>query len=315
MMKKCIKSILIFILIISFINCNSFNLRSENSNQNIPHLAWISHKLVYENELIKDFEHLNFRKIESEDDQFRCNIISILNKNEVDIIVVFRGTELDLLKNIWADLNVTPIKLSGLCQGCQVHMGFYNAYETIKEKVILNLDEEIHQQSNAGHTKVNLYFTGHSLGGGIAAIGTYDFLNRRAAKDLKDLYFKTIRNVSLITFGCPRVGVGEFKEFFNQKDLLRDNLRIVYGDDVVPDLVAGHPLSYYRHNGDFAHFPENNFDEPEVFGREETDKWIRPGGIIDKFNFNKKIQDHRKYFLLNPKGVEYAIKKLRDERK
>ena len=36
--------------------------------------------------------------------------------------------------------------------------------------------------------------------------------------DLKDLYFKTIRNVSLITFGCPRVGVGEFKEFFNQKD-------------------------------------------------------------------------------------------------
>lgn len=229
--------------------------------------------------------------------------------------MVFRGTELDLLKNIWADFNVTPKKLNGLCQDCQVHMGFYDAYESIKDKVIQNLTEEIEIQTKKGKNIQNLYFAGHSLGGGIATIGTYDFLNRRSAKDLSNLYFKVIKNVSLVTFGCPRVGVKEFKDFFNQRDLLRDNVRIVYGDDVIPDLVAGYPLSYYRHNGDFVYFPENNFKEPQIYGRDKIDKWIRPGGFIDKFNFNKKIQDHRKYCLLNPEGLTFAIKQLRQQRK
>lgn len=295
------------------------SLYLSNQKESIPHLAWISHKLVYENNLIDQFDHINFRTIESNDDQFRCNILSLEKKGDdlnVDLIVVFRGTELDLLKNIWADLNVTPKRLSGICPGCQVHDGFFDAYETIKEKVLSNLIEEIESLTNRGKVIENLYFSGHSLGGGIATIGTYDFLNRRTYKNLpkEKKYFPLVRNISLITFGCPRVGVIEFKDFFNQKDLLRDNLRIAYGDDVVPDLVAGYPLSFYRHNGDFAHFPENNFDNAELFNRDEVYKWKHPGGFIDKFNFYKKIQHHRKYFLLNPEGVEFAIRKFREER-
>ena len=313
MQNKFIKTILIFILITSSI-ISKYNLRSNNFEENMPHLGWISHKLVYENHLIKDFEHLNFRVIET-NDGFRSNIISITRlNNQVDIVAVFRGTEISLIWNLWADFNVTPTRLDGLCQDCQVHMGFYNAYESLKEKFIQNLIEEIILQTNNGKEINNLYFTGHSLGGSIATIATYDFLNRRAAHDLSDKEFKLIKNISLITFGSPRIGVIKFKDFFDEGHLLRDNIRIVYGEDVVPDLVPGYPLSFYRHIGDFVYFPTNNFDQPEIYRREEVDNWQRPGTILDKFNFNQKIKDHSKYSLLNVKGIEYSVNKLREQR-
>jgi hypothetical protein len=317
MEKKYIKTFILLISFISLIN-TKFNLRSNTNDieNNLPDLGWISHRLVYENHLIKNFEHSSFRVIESDDGNFRSNIITITKlNNKVDIIAVFRGTEISLIWNLWADFNVTPTRLKGLCEDCQVHMGFYDAYQYLKEKFIINLTEEIILQTKNGKEINNIYFTGHSLGGSIATIAAYDFLNRRAADDLTDKYFKLMKNISLITFGSPRVGVIEFKDFFEKKDLLRDNIRVVYGEDVVPDLVAGYPLSFYRHCGDFVYFPQNNFDNPLIFERNEVDTWVRPGGILDKLNFPQKIKDHSKYSLLSVKGLEYAINKLREQRK
>lgn len=287
-----------------------------SGKDDIPHLAWIAHKLSYENSLIENLEHESFRTVESTDKKVRCNIITLKRKEfrRVDMVISFRGTETDTLLDTLAGVNIIPKKLDGLCKDCKVVRGFYNDYKSIEEEFIRVLTEELKLQTKLGRQVENMYFTGHSLGGSIAHIAVNDFLNRKAAKDLNDFYFKLVHTASLVTFGSPRVGSINFRDFFNDTDYLRDNLRIVYGDDVFPDLVAGRPWSFYRHTGDFAHFPENNYDEPQIFERTKVDQWKRPGGLFDKFKYQKKIAHHRVYSLLNPKGVENAILKLRSGR-
>jgi len=317
-----LKTILLLLAIVSSTNGFSFKFLSEektkinDGQQNIPNLAWIAHKLSYENSLIESIEYEGFRAFESEDNKVRCNILTLKRKEfrRVDMVISFRGTETDSLLDTLSGVNVFPKYLDGFCDKCRVVKGFYDDYMSIKEKFIEILTHELMLQTKLGRQIENVYFTGHSLGGSIANIAVYDFINRRAAKDLDDFYFKLVHTVSLVTFGSPRVGTRNYRDFFNGTDLLRDNLRVGYGDDVFPDLVAGAPWSFYRHTGDFAHFPENNFDEPTVFDRTQVGQWKRPGGLFDKFNYKKKIQQHRMYSLLNPTGIENTLIKLRCSR-
>jgi len=97
-----------------------------------------------------------------------------------------------------------------------VHRGFYNAYLTVARQV--NLAAKSLLASCQG---CHIYITGHSLGGAIATL---------AAADL----FQVTKDLTLYTFGSPRVGDEKFAAYFDR--IVPDTYRVVHSQDLVPHL-------------------------------------------------------------------------------
>lgn len=81
------------------------------------------------------------------------------------------------------------------CTDCKVHHGFFNSAESVKKEVV---DEVTRLTNLTGISKV--VTTGHSLGGAMAHL---------TGMSLAVAGF----NVSLQTFGAPRVGNAKFAEY------------------------------------------------------------------------------------------------------
>ena len=140
---------------------------------------------------------------------------------ETDYIVAFRGTEPDELSDVLADLNALPVK--GVSGGW-VHKGFQGELDKVWDKIVKHREE---------HKRLNLYITGHSLGGAMATLAASRF--------------SLIDNVEcLYTFGSPRVGTRAFK-----KSCKFDHLRYKNNNDIVtavPLWVMG-----YKHHGELQY--------------------------------------------------------------
>jgi hypothetical protein len=99
------------------------------------------------------------------------------------LVLAFRGTEPDSLRDIKADASATIRKCE--TQG-MIHSGFYFAYMEIRKDI-----EETLQSKT--FSKKPLYITGHSLGGALATVATkYTYHQGGLA--------------ACYTFGSPRVG-------------------------------------------------------------------------------------------------------------
>ena len=84
------------------------------------------------------------------------------------------------------------------CSGCSVHSGFKNAFNSLQASILANVKQLVSKYPLA-----EVYVTGHSLGGAIAALVALD-LNNNA-----------IRVHSFITFEQPRVGNKAFANYFH----------------------------------------------------------------------------------------------------
>lgn len=137
--------------------------------------------------------------------------------NDDTLVFAFRGTELNL-EDIKTDLDFVR---TGTPLG-SVHTGFLEAYNAIKAK--LKIDYDILA------TGRSVYFTGHSLGAGLATLAMSD-LGKESD--------------SLFTFGSPRVGGKEFAKNFNKR--FKNSYR--YRND--SDLVTREPMALlgFRHVG------------------------------------------------------------------
>jgi len=167
------------------------------------------------------------------------------------MIASFRGTETNtwdaLLNDLRDDLRVkkTGAPLAGRC-----HRGFKAALHRIwldereligapmpsavgMERVIHNQRDEFANR-NGGH-KPALYFTGHSLGAGMATLAAAELIEED--QPVWGLY----------TFGSPRTGDSGFEEKFNAK--FKRAYRVVNNNDLiarVPTRGMG-----YAHVGEF----------------------------------------------------------------
>lgn len=103
--------------------------------------------------------------------------------------------------------------------GDGIHSGFLREFEAIQHQVFSFL---------RSHPMRPVHITGHSLGGAIATI--------LAAELAKDGY-----EVSLATFGSPRVGDADFAETFRSLNI--EHTRVVHADDIVPRF----PKMGYKH--------------------------------------------------------------------
>mgnify|MGYP003664128992 FL=1 len=136
---------------------------------------------------------------------------AILVSNGSMLVLAFRGTEPDRVKDIKADLNAFQ-------EDCtttgRVHKGFSDAYNVVIEKVLDEL-------SKPEYSKQALYITGHSLGGAIATVATKR-LNHPGG------------HAATYTFGSPRVGNEEWVA-----GIKTPVYRIVNSADIVPMLPPG----------------------------------------------------------------------------
>ena len=103
--------------------------------------------------------------------------------NDVDVVVVCRGTE----PNEWNDIKADANALTDLAETVgRVHRGFKREVDDIWPELEETLDDE----------RRNVWFTGHSLGGAMATICA----GRCKLSDIAAVPVETV------TFGSPRVG-------------------------------------------------------------------------------------------------------------
>ncbi|GJP40573.1 hypothetical protein CLOM_g237 [Closterium sp. NIES-68] len=170
------------------------------------------------------------------------------NPRRKRVVVAFRGTEVvntDMLKDGQAGQKfkdaLTDLRLhkenfdSDLTDSddrmdIKVHDGFLDGYKSVKPRLILLLKAIL----SASKEKYQVMVTGHSLGGALSTLFTYDL----AQSDLKKQYNF---NLSLYNFGSPRVGNHAFAARFNQ--LVGDSWRIANDLDIVPRV----PYVFYKH--------------------------------------------------------------------
>lgn len=113
------------------------------------------------------------------------------------VVIAFRGS-VDV-KNWIYNLNTAITGYPG-CSGCQVHLGFYNAY-----KGVAPLVRNVVSQLLSLHRGAKLFITGHSLGGAMAIL---------CGLDMKEIHGKVDL---LYTFGQPRVGNQNFADFLQSQ--------------------------------------------------------------------------------------------------
>ena len=141
------------------------------------------------------------------------------------IIIAFRGS-VDTANWI---MNLKTTRTSyPLCDGCSVHVGFNQGFNSIKVQV-----EAIVENLFGKYPSASIYLTGHSLGGALTVM---------AAAHLQSRYGKVDQ---LYTMGQPRVGNDVFAAFMTQ--FIPSTFRVVnYGDQVphVPQSILG-----FKHSG------------------------------------------------------------------
>lgn len=92
---------------------------------------------------------------------------------------------------------VSPTKLAGATNDMLVHAGFYGLYTAVQDKV----REWVRNRSFQG-----LFVTGHSLGGSLAEIGSFD------VKEYLDTIDVSVDKYIVYVFGAPRPGNVPFSQ-------------------------------------------------------------------------------------------------------
>ncbi|KJZ72219.1 hypothetical protein HIM_08361 [Hirsutella minnesotensis 3608] len=112
------------------------------------------------------------------------------------IIVTFRGTS-----SVWdylTDVQSLPVPALDICNGCQVHSGFWTSFLSIK------IDMLNHVHALWKKYEYPIIVTGHSLGGAVATIAA-GYLRKRKYR------------CHLYTYGSPRVGNKQFATFVSNQ--------------------------------------------------------------------------------------------------
>lgn len=156
-----------------------------------------------------------------------------------EIVISFSGTDPLSIAN-WIDDIDTLKEDYPYCANCQVHEGFYHAYQSVDASVKSLLNSFMQSYPTA-----TIAVTGHSLGAAMAAHCTAE-LTEKGYK-IKASY----------TYGMPRVGDQNFEQWYYAT--MTGTYRVVHRKDPVPQL----PLQAMG----FHHMPYEVFylEDPSKF--------------------------------------------------
>ncbi len=140
------------------------------------------------------------------------------------ILVAFRGTEVDKIKDWISDFKIKKVPAKG---GGHVHRGFKAALESVSKKMV----GAVHEFQDAGQP---VFVTGHSLGAALAGLA----VGASATEGLEI--------AGLYTYGMPRAGNKVFAKKFSAAYGMR-SFRVVNNNDTVTRVPPG--LFRYKHVG------------------------------------------------------------------
>lgn len=138
------------------------------------------------------------------------------------LYIVFRGTS--SLQDWKTDLKIRQDTL--LYNDVKVHRGFLEQYLSIHTDIMKHLTSVINYTNN-------IIITGHSLGGALATI---------CAVYLKENPNLNKYNISVYTYGSPRVGNKKFKKLYNKH--IKESYRIAGHSDLI---------TYFPMNSSYTH--------------------------------------------------------------
>ena len=137
--------------------------------------------------------------------------------------VVFRGSE--SITDWMYDLNICPHVLS---RDVVVHSGFYSQ---LHDGGIYNEIQDVLRTVLLQYPDYTICSTGHSLGGALAILFAYEFTA------------KWKRAVTVVTFGCPKIGNEAFLRSFSSSPFLQ-HYRVTISSDTITALPP-----FYNHVG------------------------------------------------------------------
>ncbi|KAF6995605.1 hypothetical protein CFC21_012074 [Triticum aestivum] len=153
------------------------------------------------------------------------------------VVVAFRGTQENSIQNWIEDLFWKQLDFDypGMTEA-KVHSGFYSAYHntTLRDGVINGI-----QKTREAYGNIPIMVTGHSMGGAMASFCALDLIVNYGLED-----------VTLLTFGQPRIGNAVFASHF--KKYLPNAIRVTNAHDIVPHLP---PYYQYFPQKTYHHFP------------------------------------------------------------
>ncbi|MDA3926391.1 MAG: lipase family protein [Kiritimatiellae bacterium] len=128
-------------------------------------------------------------QLEETFDESGTQAILVLSKTNNVLILAFRGTESNSIKDIKSDAKA---KTTGCESGGKVHSGFKEAYE----QVAIEIQKTLNLEKYEG---IPLFISGHSLGGALATIAAKRLTHKAGI-------------AACYTFGSPRVGDEDWME-------------------------------------------------------------------------------------------------------
>lgn len=174
-------------------------------------------------------------------DPFNEDTQLYLFSKENILYVAFRGTS--SIFDIKTDLNI----FISSNEWVQVHKGFLKQYNAINLKLHQEIYNWIYTYNNDNNTdKIDtLIFTGHSLGGALAMLASYDLCS----------YFPNLQ-IKCYTFGAPRIGNQSFINELEKKNI--EIWRVCNIEDVVPLLPLSFRFTHCNKNSLFLSLIRNN---------------------------------------------------------
>ncbi|KAG5495988.1 hypothetical protein JIQ42_02872 [Leishmania sp. Namibia] len=253
------------------------------------------------------------------------------------IVVVFRGTSnaVNWLYNLDFWLTQYP---NPRCQpNCKVHRGFYNAFNSLRLKLIQDL-VAMHKL-NPSYT---FFITGHSLGGAMALLAALELAAGnswdQAVADSDAQPHGAVPRLSrqlpveLYTFGEPRVGNQDFSKWTASVFAKHQRFRITHARDPVPRLPprmfsylhVPQEVWYPGSDGDAVMCQErNNQEDPScsdsVYGTRVADHLLYLG-VCTQCECTDAVMEEINRYELPPElyailALDHAMKDLKYERR
>ncbi|VDM96111.1 unnamed protein product [Thelazia callipaeda] len=225
-------------------------------------------------------------------DYFHDKCLYYISVSPTFVVVAFRGTnsKFQLTAEILASLTTPKTKFIG---GGSVQRYFNSAFKSAWKDMKLSLKKLL----KTNKTRPVL-FTGHSLGGALAALASTEFAYLYFMKKQRPV------DIRLVTFGEPRVGDRNFA--FVHDTLVPQSFRLVHGGDLISHLpnclvnlrtfkcISRYSIGPYHHGFEIW-YPENmtaNSTYQLCNGKPQDEDQLCSDGNYLHYN----IHDHLFYF-------------------
>lgn len=186
------------------------------------------------------------------------------------VVVAFRGTKPTSIKNWLQDLDF--FHTQAVCDGCQVHRGFWNAYLSVRDGTIQIIKGIITLFPDA-----KLVLAGHSLGGALAFLASVDFPMNNGLPVADEIY----------TYGAPRVGNNAITLQWRMMYEGGAAFRLTHGLDPVPHLPPRwlsflHPPTEVYYDGLNTKYTvcDQSGEDPKC-----ANQWLIALGITDHLTY------------------------------